>query len=483
MLSKELQRVIKNKLNVDARVTLAAFVALAIYALWFTTETATNILRGDDWRFLLIFYKKWINGTLHFRDLFSDHHPTPFYPIVFIFNAEFFSLQGIYGAWFGFILKMFTGVLLVRKLFSTVTPASSTWPTILFPLYIVMLFFGMNEFEEYIWPLVSYGSNMTFFCGLVTLIFLDKLLAEGNAKGTKAVALFLAAIFSLLLMGTYIKLFFLSSLIALLLVVIAERKITANVALATLMICLALVFYSFILASLNFPKVRGYAITVDKIIELSTNWFENFKFLAFGLAAGITSIKILHYPSVALNIFAAGCLALVGYSVFAFYKERIWKVTLVPVVLVIYLLLTLIGAIVFRGDESFPGGWPLYIPRYFPTYHMGWIGVVWIYYYKVCMTSHRNSVLAIPGMLLLGISFLLCGLANTLRTVSIHKFEHYKAEVAACKYANGDLTAENDIPIWIRGRGHSFSREAVLLLKERKLNIFSSNAPGYRCAD
>jgi hypothetical protein len=131
--------------------------------------------------------------------------------------------------------------------------------------------------------------------------------------------------------------------------------------------------------------------------------------------------------------------------------------------------------------EIVPGAWPLYIPRYFPTYHMGWIGVVWIYYYKFCVASKCGLVLAIAVPLSFGICFMLLGLAHAWVSKPYIESANRKAEVAVCTYANDDLTSAADVPMWVRG--HSFSREAVLLLKERKLNIFSSETRYYRCAD
>jgi len=471
----------KNKLNIEYQFTFVVFALLVIYAFWFATEASTNLLRGDDWRFLLIFYKKWLDGTFQFSDLFSDHHPIALHPLVYIVNAVYFSLERVYGAWLGLIIKTFTGVLLLWELFRNEISVSSKVLAVLFPLFIIMLFFGMNEVTEYVWPLLTYESSMTFFCGLVTLVVLDALLTSGNVRWVKAFFLILVAMLSLFLMGTLIKLFYLASLLVLLMVVIAERKVTANIVLSAFVICLALVLHTVFISSLDLPKGNDFNITLTSVVDLMTNLFDNMSFVAFGLAAGITNAKFLDYPSVTLDIFSAGCLILVGYSVFVFHQVRMWKFTIIPMVLVVYMLLVFLGAIVFRNAEAVSNTWPLYIPRYFPAYHMGWIGVTWIYCYKLRLTSKRGMVLAIAAPLLLGIFLMLLGLKHAWNFKPYIESSNLKAEISVCKYASGDLAAETNIPMWIRG--HSFSQEGILLLKENKLNIFSGDTLGYRCTD
>jgi len=469
----------KIKSNIGIQVTLVAFLLLTLGTFWFATETAANLLKGDDWRFLLSFYKKWLDGTLQFRDLFSDHHPIVLHPLIYIFNAEFLSLQRIFGAWFGLTIKMVAGVLLIWKLFSDGSRASAKWLGMLFPLYVVLLFFGMNAFEEYTWPLLTYESSMTFLCGLITLIMLDSVLATDNARQTRLVALALAAALSLLLMGTLVKLLFVAAILAMLPIALAERKRMIRLALPAAIILVVLAAHSALIASLDLPAGNGYSITLTAILELATNGFDNLRIVAFGLAAGISSSKIFPFPSAQLSIFAAVCLAIVGYSIIAFYRERMWQITIIPVVLVINLLLTFLAAIVFRPGEIAPGTWPLYIPRYFPAYHIGWIGVIWIYYYKFRMTSKRSVQLTVAAFLSLGICFMLFGLVSAWGAKPYIQAANLRAEIALCRYANGDMSAEQDVPMWIRG--HSFSQEGVQLLKKNKLNVFSEDSRSNRC--
>ncbi|MBI5006883.1 MAG: hypothetical protein HZB95_07120 [Nitrosomonadales bacterium] len=469
------------KKRLDVVVTLVVFVFLALYALWFTSETATNLLKGDDWRFLLSFYKKWVEGSLHLRDWFSDHHPIAWHPLVYIFNAEYFSLQRIYGAWLGFLLKTITGALLLWKMYDGVAPPVSKLLAVLFPLYVVLLFFGMNETAEYSWPLLGYVSSMSFFCGLVVLIVLDSILRAGRISLYKAAVFAFIVALSLLLMGTLMKLFLIASLLVLVMVSIAERKVSIREGMPFFIICLVLAFHNLFMRSLEISNSKSYPITFANIAELASNSFNTVQVVAYGLASGISSRAIFHYPSVAVDVLAIACLVIVAYSVVVFFQERLWQTTIIPIVLVMYLLLTFLGAIVYRAEAMGPDVWPMYVPRYFPTYHMGWIGVVWIYYFKLRLVSKRSIVLGAAALLSFGICMMLLGLVNAWRTKPHIEAANLKAEIAVCQYANGDLTTVDAIPFYIRG--HYFSQVGVQLLKEKKLNIFSDNAMGYRCAD
>lgn len=469
----------RKKLDVGVQTTIVVFLLLSIYASWFSTGTANNLLQGDDWRFLLEFYKKWLDGTFQFKDWFADSHPIAWHPLVYIFNAEFFSLQRKYGAWIGLLIKMAAGLLLLWALFRDRTQAGSKLLSILFPVYIVLLFFGMNETAEYFWPLLTYESSMTFLCGLAVLVLLDRLMAADGARIRNSAAVFFTALVTLLLMGTLIKLFLVASIFTLAIIAMAGRGQTIRVAWPIGSLGLALFFHGLFIGSLQLSHADAFPITLTSILGLVTNLFENFRVVAFGLAAGISGARIFHYPSVSLNIFVVVSLLLVGYSVFVFYRERMWKITIIPMVLIVYLLLSFLGAIVFRAGEIVPDSWPLYVPRYFSTYHMGWVGVVWILYYKFRLASARNVVLPVALMLSLGICFMLVGLVGAWKTKPYLEYANLQAEIAMCKYANGDMAAEKDISFGIKG--YSFSQEAVRFLQDNRLNIFSEGYMGYKC--
>jgi len=472
-----------NRLNTGEKFAIAAFVMLAINTFWFMNNTATNLLKGDDWRFLIMFYKKWIDGTFAFRDLFSDQHPIALHPLVYLFNAEYLSLQRIYTAWFGLLLKILAGVLLLWKIFSNGTPVSSRLLSVLFPLAIVLLYFGMNETTEYFWPLLTYQNGMTFCCGLAVLALTDSLISRANMfkAGFLVFAMILLSLLSLLLMGTMIKLFFLASISALLIVALVERRVTLNIMVPTFILSAGIVMHSVFISVLGIPKHNGYAASLDNVTQLLVNWYDNLSYVSYGLAAGIARESILHYPGAGLSLLALTCLIIVACSIYVYFRERMWEISIIPIVLVIYMMMVFMGALVFRSDEAVSGSWPLYIPRYFPVYHMGWIGVVWIYYNKFRLAKHRGRVSMIAVPLLVVVLLMLSGIKHAWNASPNIASANNKAEIAVCKYAKGDQEAAADIPMSIGG--HSFSLEGVLLLKERGLSIFSADTPGYHCTD
>jgi hypothetical protein len=462
------------------RTAVIAFAVLALFCIYFSAGAATNVLRGDDWRFLLIFYKKWLEGTLELKDLFSDYHQVLFYPLFHIANAELFSLQGKTGTWLGLVIKILTGGLLLRQFFLHETAFKSGKLAILFPLYIVFLFFGLNEFEEYTWPLVTYGSNMTQLCGIVLLICLDRLMLQGPVRFSQMALFTGLCAFFLVLLGTSIKLFLLAIILALGAVMLVERQLNWNRIAPVIIMLAVLAIYTAFIKSLNLPEVRTYNLSLSSMAELAAHWRQTFFYLAYGAAAGITMARILPYPSLTLDIIAVFAFILVLYSVVLYYRERMWNITLLPIVFTGYMLLTFLGALVFRKAEINPDTWwPLYMPRYFPVYHMGWIGVVWIYYYKAKVVVGNKKELAIAVLLELGICFMLLGIAKAWHAMPLLEERYRKAEIALCKYASGEARALNEIELPIRG--HFFSEEAVLLLKARKLSIFSDESKSYRC--
>lgn len=457
-----------------------AFAVLALFCIYFSAGAATNVLRGDDWRFLLIFYKKWLDGTLRLQDLFSDYHQVLFNPLFHIANAELFSLQGKTGTWLGLAIKILTGGLLLWQFFLHDTAFKSGKLAILFPLYIVFLFFGLNEFEEYTWPLVTYGSNITLLCGIVLLICLDRLMLQAPVRFSQMALFACLCAFFLVLLGTSIKLFLLTVIIALGAVLLVERQLNWNRIAAVFIMLAVLSIYAGFIKSLNLPEVRTYNLSAASMAELAGHWRQNLFYLAYGAAAGITMARILPYPSLTLDIIAIFAFILVLYSVVLYYRERMWNITLLPIVFTGYMMLTFLGALVFRKAEINPDSWwPLYMPRYFPVYHLGWIGVVWIYYYQAKAIVDNKKELAIAVLLELGICFMLLGIAKAWHAIPLMAERNLAAEVALCHYAKDPGFSPDAIPLPIRG--HFFSREGVLLLKARKLSIFSDESKSYRC--
>jgi hypothetical protein len=367
---------------------LIALVLLGLITSLYSFQTASNLLEGDDWRFLTIFYKKWIDHTLEFRDLFADQHPILLHPIVYLFNAKVLSLQMKFGAYLGMAAKFATAGLLLWRVQSCSQRANPSTLNLVLLLCILSMFFGMNETVEYSWALLTYECNVFFLVAVSFSILLDRVLKRRQSVIELAL-LFAAGLAAILLLGTLIKLFLLAALVALAPLVIFDGLNRRAVVGITVAIGLVIVVHTEFIRLLQIQNIydpmsfETIAGTVRDLPKLVMN-------VGYGLAAGILNWGPIEFPSRTLALLAILLEALVTYAIVIFYREQMWKITAVPIVLVFYYLLTLAGAVLFRPLEV-DSGWPLYIPRYLPYYHVGWVGVIWIYYIKAQSVTHATG--------------------------------------------------------------------------------------------
>jgi hypothetical protein len=459
-----------NKSKWTKLVTWAVFALLSINVFWYSMETATNLLRGDDWRFLLFFYKKWTEGTLGFKDLFIDQHPILLHPIVFLLNAEFFSLQMKDAAILGMIAKIGAGALLLWKMFQIQNEKLPVWLSVLFLSYAVLLFFGMNSTNEYNWPLVTYESNLFYLSALGFLVLVDRFFSDHqnrNLRTAAVIAIGGIAMINILLYSTLMRMFLIATFAGILPITILEKK-NRNKRIAALIV-IALI----VLAYPAFIKWTGhidrYALSLGDIEGLLGELFSRNLFISYGLAAGVLNLEHFRFPTFRLTVIADLCLFLVAYSIFIFYKDRMWKKTVFPIVLILYMLFSMLGAMVFRKGEV-ANGWPLFIPRYFAYYHMGWVGVTWIFYSKLSLDSSQKwARIASATLLVAGISVLVSSIAIAWKGAVYITASNEQSVAALCGYATGKVL-EEEIPTYIRGG--SFTAEGVSILQANHLNVF-----------
>ena len=389
------------------------------------------------------------------------------HPLVFLANAKWFSMQMKYSAFFGIAAKVVTGVFILKILLQKQVPLR--WASASLIFYVIFIFYGFNQTVEYTWSLVTYESNFFYLLGILFLLFIDKALISSAEKQAISYLIVVSlGLLFLVLMATEMKLLISASILIMLPMIVLEKEHRRRIVILIAIQIALLVIYKIFLQTIG--EDHGYEATTNNIGEVMSDLPANMLRIGYGLAAGVLNDNAFHYPTTLLTCFAVLFLVLVTYALFSYYKEKMWRESFVPIVLVIFMLLSMVGAIVFRSGEV-ATGWPLSIPRYFVYYHLGWVGIVWIFFIKFRSASSKLAsflliVLPVIGMLVLSSS---ATLAWNNRVYFAKSNE--RTEIALCRYARNEAP-ENEISQGVRGSG--FTREGVEILVSHKLNIFST---------
>jgi hypothetical protein len=467
------------------------FAALVVHSFVLVNEVASNHIFADAWRHLVQYYIKWEDGTFEVRDLFSDHHPNALSAILYLINAEYFSLQFKYQAFNGMVFKMLLGLLVTYFVIGLIRdrqlPLSSRALVYSIAVYLLLMFYGLNAIVEYAWYLVA-ESHVIFLSQFLFLISCDHFLRGEGSVFRRYMPVFILSIVLYLSSITGIKLTIAAVIFALLPVLFISNRYRLN---ASLLISGLLFAYIAISVFVNYvfdiTLASSYEFSFEKVALLLENAHNVFLTMAGGLTVGFVSNGVVNTLLGLGNgaFLAATIIAFFLFVIFAFYifyKHKMWDVSFVPIFLATFLLAFVMAAIIFRskfdGDISILKGWPLNVPRYMLSYHIGIMGILMIYIMYFSRYKTKSIIrYAVSILVAIGIIHQLYGFHGAWKTAPYIVASQTKAIKQMCLYKdNKDVKLHRSI-----ARG-AFSPQNFDYLVANKLNVFAENGPGDRCS-
>lgn len=440
----------------QSTIVIAIFLSLAIHVLLYTYIAATPFIRADGWRYMDIYLIPLWNGTFEWKMLWNDIHPYPLSALLYILNVKYFGLNMMYEAIFGIIFKIaFVGLLfyLFKK--------SMVNKNLFYFLPILFIILSFNSTVEYTWSLVSLV-NVDFFLMFLTAAFANNLLHRD--KNDALLIYFIFAYLSAMICDYDTNLIFSVALVlALSYIAIVSKKLRSK----ALFLLSILVFILFIF------KIFLIFVIDYKASNLIANFsiLFNLKFIVISFVQSVGA-SVFDFESVHKNFVNQNLLTYFSYplalfwlgSIVIYLKKEMYKITLVPFMMVIFHLL-LIGAIIlYRPTE-------ITAPRYTSMYQIGMIGGIWIYaLYFMERTRFRFIFLSV--LVVVSVVQLLYIPKGWNYFRSLNKITHQHIENLYNVEKQQSAQADNLNKGLI---GNYFSLSKLEMLKERKLNIYSED--------
>jgi len=439
--------------------------ALSVMAFYYGEKVHSSFIRADEWRFLEIYLMPIYDGTFFWKNLFADVHGNFLDGILFIANAVYFDLTGDLFFYVGIISKILIFVLFAIVLKNNFVDKPNYY---IFALLIIgTAFFSLKGTVEYQWPLVT-RVYLFILMFLSVLYFLDKYL-KSNLRSLTILLSILTISFLLLLSIKTAGLILLGSLIGLLFIlsmIDTEKRIKFFDLIGILILAIVLIKISWTLLSLDTSN------EVSNKINLNTFSIASFiESYALALFSGLIRIEIFVKDFTMSTVLVFAYIYLMVYFITIFYsiKLKTYTKTIIPLALMFYPLLFILGVLLYRySPVTGQINWFVASPRYFSTYELGLIGLLWnllLIFYGLKTDKFKSII-----FYFLGFFFIL---------VNIHYMDYsFKTSRSFIKaFSNADeklyhYTGDQaSLPKWLKGG--SFSDEKVEFLKENNLNVFN----------
>lgn len=454
---------INKQFDIFAATFILLFFSSVIY---YTYLTAGCFVRSDDFRFIDLFLKNYLEGNFDWKLLWKDHHPQPLSGLFFIINAEMFNLNMTITALFGIFFMVPISILLYLSFKDTLYEKTFDYQSLLVFIVILQIFFSLNSSDKYNWSLVTL-SNITIIFYLSLAYFINKKLIYNNTS------FFYIAINSSLLCvldGNSSKIFIASILLFLIIFLfLAEKK--RNTVVIIMILIVTLILQTFFLNLIGFEQKysEGFIHSLIKIISI--DFFAFLKSFSIGLANGLINydlLKELNWKQGYIDILVILVMIVYFYTLFIYFKYKYYEKTIIPFVLMVFSILFLLAIIVYRYPPIEFSPYMISAPRNTKFFEIGMMGMIWILgvHHKYIFTKY-----------ILFILFIFIIISQIYYSYKQWNFGFYlntinKNQTLIIKnYMNNTSTRPAE---WIIGSEYKID-EQIDFLKKYKLNVFSEN--------
>jgi len=447
--------------------SLIIVLLLLFNAIYFGYINHSSIVRADQWRFIELYLYPIYNNSFEFKMLWSDHHSNPLTAILFILSDKYFNLtvnMYFYVGIVGKILFIVLFIYLVNRSLKNTSLLVKALVTVL----IVSTYLSLKSVNEYAWPLVTLG-NIWILILSIALYYFDNLYKEKNMR----IYFLVFFIFTFSFIFTKdLAIIYTASIVGILLLIFFRDREYKKVFNLIILIVLSFIMYKLFYLYVGIEQKYSSAILFD---INSFNIIGALKSYSIALLSGIFQIQFL--KSIGIN---NATILYIGYFILLLYiaviicyvKFKLYNISIVPIVLMLFGLLFATAVILFRfypSTDTVSLG--VASSRYTKLYEIGIISMFWSISIIFDNKSFNNFV---KFLLFIMIMFLI--LINFYTIKTSWNFSKYvvntnkKAEKLLYDYSFGN---KDSIPKFIKGA--YFSKDKVIFLKNNNLNVFNDN--------
>jgi hypothetical protein len=467
----------------------AILIVLGLFTLVFnySLQVAFPFCKADDWRYILLFLKPFIEHRFHILSLWQDpSHINPLYSFCFLMNAKYFNLRMDYFVYAGVISQLFlSGLFSIEFYKSTSKNNVPDWIKIAGVFIINLMLFSFATQICYLWGIQAILYLAMFLMIMPVAIMKNRPVVFKMGSSLKSLSLIVILIvIPMVLFCDWVFPFFIAAIIVFTLLMLVDKPNrkswfwTGLLFLVTLLLTYSILRYiqghstarlsknlsTFLIDLISHP-VRFFTLIGVELISgifnepFITNCLGKFSFLHLSLAA-LFNLSYL-------------------YILILFFKRKLFKSSIIPPMLMIFALLFIGSLVVFRNNLILSNGYSFSTPRYIIFYQVGLVGYFWslflIVIQKIGTYPNKSKIRFIE---IIALSIILTANWIYCYQVSVKQIPVFQRSIVRSSNCIREK-AENDsivMPANIIGGKKPVSKQ-VKFLKENNLNVFAPNYP------
>lgn len=353
----------------DNRLFIWGLVVIYFFQILYLINATTNIPMMDYWTYLNEFTDKVFSGNISVSDIWANFtsHRAPFQYLLFFINLKFFSGDTLVSVFAGSIVTLLT-TLYISRCYTRNNEMQNVCGQ-LSVILIAAIMFSLNR-----WEIITLEFSMAFavriFLFIIIFNLIDKL-CKDNVACQKYV-------FEIGALISVTIIFFSSSYFPAMVFAIASAMCiellikTREERKKFFKYCLILALFVLMAAAIYIFDL-GTDVGSANIFSGSF-WIDMVKALVIMMASSCVHVNILNNTSMII----LGSIVLIVYIIttFIYFKKKIYKVTYIPLMLMLYSIGSML--MIYYGRAGVFDLNYLSSSRYTYETTLGLVGIVWI---------------------------------------------------------------------------------------------------------
>ncbi|MEI8327613.1 MAG: hypothetical protein WCG02_00560 [Candidatus Taylorbacteria bacterium] len=419
----------------------------------------------------------FFDGSLRFGDLWATYNGANIFGglIITLANIVFFGLNTRFEMILSLVFMGITSVVLfeyVRKLFLPI--ASRKLIQLLFSI-ILLIVFSLNQWEN-----IVFSGGAIQIIGLLpfilVMLFFDTIIRK--SLGRNDILYYLVIVLLSVIFGCQ----YAFGLIAAIIVSVVIKKVfdradklhSYNMIFAILAnVTIYIVFYYSVF---NNNVANGGVI----LSSFMNNTVESLKFIFLTFCGTSVGVDLYNYSNIGIVggvVIGIIVVSIYLYAIFLYFKSQLSKQTIVPLLMIIYSIITV--GMIFISRFNFGIAYGL-SSRYTTSTMLGIIGCIIIFLYSI-FNRHSTSKVKMYSvtnlLILMSLLFVILSQALTIRQewlISPYRKEAYnKMRLMAL-----DIDAySNDDMVLFQAKNSQYVIDTIATLKKYKLSVFREDIP------
>ncbi len=454
---------------------LILFIQLLLIIIYIYNSTENIVYQDGLAPVNINLIEKFYAGKLYFNDLWKEYNGINIFGGLFItlVNVVFFRLNTRFEMLLAVFFMFITSLVMFdyfRKLVKKIV--SNKIVQISFGL-IIFIYFSLNQWENFVF---NGGSMhiMTILPFVLMMIFYDKFI-QSKFRIKNVFNYLLIVIFSILLGGQYTFGLVVSLLTGIFLKKIFDKKNNFDYKKSIFSIVIFIIIYLlFYLSALN----NNVATGSSGVLNLFNDPISSLKFIFLTFSGTLIGVDLFNRLNMGINLGSLIGLIVVLtylYALILYFKSKMSKKTIVPLVMVIYSIVTV--GIIFVSRFSYGIGYGL-TSRYTTSTMLGLIGCFIIFLYSLFSKRYFKKIKIISlnnfPIIVIFLFILICQFLTIVNEwiISPHRKVFYeKLEVMAL---NLDNYSKEDLSLF-QAKNIDYIFNAFAVFKKYELNVFSEN--------